>query len=198
MKTRISLLLFLIVLPLALGGSVPALADDDDDVRSITGDIGWVVPQWGNVKIWFHFDVREADDDDHEAEGLCSWMLYNENNPEGQRWRYVDTRPTCVVFGKYQGKPAATFVTQIVNKIGFGQGEPGQYAVVWVLDGGTPGSAGDMWAKPSYQDPPPTWIEFWPADEPPDCEDFLPKDLPKDLIPPQPMTAEGGDLVIHE
>jgi hypothetical protein len=195
MKKRILILLLLIVLPFTLGGSVPALADDDEG-GSIKGDIGWVVPQWGNVKIWFHFDVRATDDDDYDAEGLCSWMLYNENNPAGEQWRYLDTRPTCVAFGKYRGEPAATFVTQIVNKIGFGQGEPGQYAVVWVLDGGTPGSAGDMWAKPSYQDQP-VWIEFWPEDEPPDCEDYLPRDLPKDLMPPMPIAAEGGDLVIH-
>jgi hypothetical protein len=192
MKKRISILLVLTVFPLLLGASVPGLAWHP---RRISGDIGFTVPEWGNPKVWFHFDVLQLSRRTHRAWGQVSWILYNESL-EGEQWRYLTTRPTCVIFGEYQERPAATFVVQIVTKTGFGQGEPGEYAVVWVLDGGTPGSEGDFWAKPSYQDQP-DWIEFWPEDDPPACEDYPPEDLPEGLIPPQPVAVQGGDLVIH-
>jgi hypothetical protein len=192
MKKRMLVLLVSLTALLMLTASTPILPRYP---RKVSGDIGFTVPPWfGNPKVWFHFDVLSLSRWSDRAWGQVSWILYREDL-EDEKWRYLTTRPTCVVFGEYEGQPAATFVVQIESKTGFGQGEPGEYAVVWVLDGGEPGSAGDLWAKPSYQDDP--WIEFWPEDERPDCRDYMPEDLGAQLDPPLPIAVQGGDLTIQ-
>ena len=188
MKRRILILLVLVVALFAFTGSTSISSRRR---RGITGSVGFYVPEWGppqarGVRIWMHYNVREIGRKRRRASGQVSWMIYNEL----LGWRYVDSSPVCVVFGKHEGKPAAVFVSRIVNKIGWGPGEPGEYAYYWVRDGGTPGSEGDQWGATNYQYEP--FIEFWPADDPPPCKYFTPDH------PPQPISVQGGDLVISD
>jgi hypothetical protein len=186
MKKRKVILLALIAVLVLFAGSTTALALYN---RRITGHVGFFVPEWGppsnpGVAISMYYDVRELGKSGR-ARGQVSWMIYHED----MGWRHVDSRPICVVFGEHEGKSAAVFVARIVNKVGWGPGEPGEYAYYWVRDGGTPGSEGDQWGSKSYQYDP--FIEFWPADDPPPCEYYVPDH------PPQPIDVQGGDLVIR-
>lgn len=181
MKRRILIILVLMGLLLTIGGSAPALAWFP---RRITGDIGFTAPpEWGiDLLLWIHFSVYEINPVTHRGWGQCSWMIWNEE----LGWRYLDSRLSCVMFGEHEGKPAAAFVSQIVRRMGWGEGEPGEYAYFWVRDGGTPGSEGDQFGINYYSLDP--FIEFWPEDEPPPCEY---------LTPDERIDVEGGDLAIH-
>lgn len=184
MKKRALILLVLMVLPFMLGGSAPALADSPG---KITGGVGFLVPQWGDLRIWIRLNVHEVDPGTHQAAGWCRWKIYSQD----LGWRHVGARPTCVVFGEGDDEGTAVLVAQIVSQRGWRSGdydEVGRYTKFWVRDGGTPGSAGDQWNMQSYQFDP--WIEFWPEDEPPDCESFTPDEDP-------PIDVENGNLMIH-
>jgi hypothetical protein len=182
MKRRVLIVVGLAVL-LVLLGSVSALAWS---ARRVKGDVAFhSPPEWyvdPPLKLWMHFDVLKVGRKGDRAWGQVSWMIHSETDG----WRYFDSRPTCVVFGEHDGKPAAAIVTQITERIGWGWGEPGEYAYFWVRDGGAPASEGDQWGMSYYSFDP--FIEFYPEDEPPPCEYFTP-----DLL----IDMEGGDLTVR-
>ena len=85
--------------------------------------------------------------------------------------------PTCVTFS--ESAQAAVFVVQIDSRSGWGEGEPGQYILFWVRDGGTPGWNGDKF----------TTLTWPPQDTAPDC-----KYREADFIF---ATIDEGNLMIH-
>jgi hypothetical protein len=183
MKKRI-LIVAALTIVLGLVGSTSASAWF---LRRVQGDIGFhSPPQWGAdppVLLWMHYDVTEINSRTHRAVGRVSWILFKE---EFGGWRYVDSRPVCVVFGEHEGKPAAAIVTRLTERVGWGPGEPGDYAYYWVRDGGTPASEGDAWGSQVYSTDP--FVEFHPPDDPPPCEYFTPG---------LPIDSEAGDLNIQ-
>lgn len=181
MAKRILMVLVLVAV-LTLVGSRFAQATA---FRRVEGDVAYrSPPEWyidPPLKIWMHYDVQQIGRS-HHVSGQVSWMMYSETDG----WRYLDSRPTCMVIGEHEGKPSAVIVTQIVERIGWGWGEPGEYAYFWVRDGGTPGSEGDQWGMAYYSFDP--FTEFYPANDPPPCEYFTPF---------LQIAIEGGDLDIR-
>jgi hypothetical protein len=178
MKKRILIALVLVTMFLIPGGSAPALADSPGKV---TGLAYFPVPEWGDLRIWLSFDVREVNPLTHQATGMVHAQLYSPTDG----WKRLDFRPECVVFGTDSD---AVFVVEILRKEGWGQGAPGEHGRWWVHDGGTPGKQGDQWMIESSD--PENWIEYWPIDVPaPDCESFTPDQ--------SPINVEEGNLVIH-
>lgn len=176
MKKRILILLLLMTLPLILGGSTPALAGSP---RAIVGHTAFWAPFAGGMDIFLDLDVREVNPDTHEATGSCSWTIWHEE----MGWRQLDAHPTSVVFD--EGTQTAVFVSRIIHKTGFGEGEPGEYAFFWVRDGDP-----DQWGSAIYQADP--FREFWPRGNPPACEYFDPADLGRPIL-----DVELGALAIH-
>ena len=168
MKMRVLTVLGLVTVFLVSVVSAPSLAKSP---RKITGGIQFG-PVFALQKGWLRFNVQETDAGSNSATGQVRWKEYKED--EG--WRRVTANATCVTFGE-DGQTALVAV-QIVRKTGWGLGEPGQWMVFWVHDGGTPGSEGDQFASPLWP----------PADEDPGCEYFT----PGFKIP-----VVGGNLVIH-
>ncbi len=181
MKKRILIVLVLVTMFLIPGAPAPALADSPGKV---TGSAYFPVPDWGNLRIWLNFNVREVNPVTHQATGLVRAQLYSPTDG----WKRLDFRPECVVFGTdSDGKKTAVFVVEILRKEGWGQGAPGEHGRWWVRDGGTPSKQGDQWMIQSYDTP--NWIEYWPKNIPaPDCESFTPDELP--------ITVNHGNLVI--
>ena len=176
MKKRNLMLLVSVALPLMLAGSAPALAGSP---RGIVGHIAFQAPFEGGMDLFVDFDVHEVNPDTHKATGSCSWTIWHEE----MGWRQLDAHPTCVLFD--EGSQTAVFVSRIVHKTGFGQGEPGEYAYFWVRDGDP-----DQWSSKIYQATP--FYEFWPRGKPPTCEYFDPSDLGRPIF-----SVELGDLAIR-
>jgi hypothetical protein len=184
MKKRILIALVLVAMFLIPGGSTPALADSPGKVTGLTY---FSVPDWGNLRIWLSFDVREVNPVTHKATGLVLAQLYSPTDG----WKRLALRPECVVFGKdSDGKKTAVFVVEILRKEGWGQGAPGEHGKWWVRDGGTPGKQGDQWLIQYYDPDPDNWTEYWPVTVPaPDCESFKSDDTP--------LNVARGNLVIR-
>jgi hypothetical protein len=168
MKTRILIVLVLMIMALVAVGTAPALAKSP---RKITGGVQFG-PVFSLQKGWLRFDVQESDADTHSATGQVRWKEYNKDDG----WRHVTANATCVTFG--EDEQTALVAVQIVSRTGWGLGDPGQWMVFWVHDGGTPGSEGDEFASPLFP----------PADEYPGCEYF---------VPDFKVPVVGGDLMIH-
>jgi len=134
------------------------------------------------MDIFMDFDVREVNPDTHKAKGSCSWTIWHEE----LGWRQLDAHPTCVVFD--EDTQTAVFVSRIVHKTGFGDGEKGEYAYFWVRDGDPDDP--DQWSSKIYQADP--FYEFWPKGKPPACEYFDPADIGRPIL-----DVELGDLAIH-
>lgn len=170
MKKRIVLMLALIATFLLPGGTRPVLADG---IRGVTGGIHFTASAFG-MEGWMRFDVHAAESG-NLASGWLRWQEYNESDG----WRHLIAHPTCVVFSESGGAPAAAFVVQIDSKSGWGEGEPGQYILFWVRDGGTPGRNGDQF----------TTLTWPPQGTAPDCEYSEPGFLF--------ATIDAGNLMIH-
>jgi hypothetical protein len=173
MKTKvfITILSLGLVLVATLLAAVEATSAKVEVPRKITGGV-----QFGPVfdldKGWVRFNVHETNPDTNTATGWVRWKEYKAD--EG--WRRVSADATCVTFG--EDEQTALVAVQIVDKSGWGLGEPGQWMVFWVHDGGTPGREGDEFDSPLWP----------PADEFPGCDYFT----PEFKIP-----VTGGNLVIH-
>jgi len=169
MRKRIVFIVMLVAAFLLTTGMTPALADG---MRGVTGGIHFTAAAFG-MEGWMQSNVHATGEG--KASGWLRWQEYNEIDG----WRRVIAHPTCVVFSESSGAPAAAFVVQIDSRRGWGEGEPGQYILFWVRDGGTPGRNGDEFTTLT-----------WP-----------PQDAPLDCVYSEPgfifATIDAGNLVIH-
>jgi hypothetical protein len=168
MKKRIPILLVLMMSLLMLGGAASAGAGA---ARKVTGGIQWSFP---GHRGWFEMDILEVGPG--EAQGSVNLKEYE----EGLGWRRWKGHPICVAFGEgFAGEPAASFVVQIDSISGWGPGEVGQYMKLWVSDGGTPATEGDLAGV----------IVFPPRHNQPNCGFRRPRGF---------WPLDGGDLTIHD
>ena len=139
--------------------------------RTVNGEIDFSNEEWG-ITGWLHFDAAEIDPDTNKAAGSVRWVEYDLDN----ELRYVTADAHCISFGE-DGKSAVLSV-QIVDKLGWGDGEPGQWLNFWLHDGGSPGATVDTFST-----------TFWPpVDAEPGCAYVSPE---------YEVLAAGGDLVFR-
>ena len=146
--------------------------------RKITGGF-FSVEYFGIDRGQFNFNIHEVDQETGEARGFTHWKEYK----EGSGFRYVHAYPVCIDFGEYEGQPAAVFVTKVSSISGWQDPAEfeGELFKIWVLDGGTPGSAGDAWSS----------IGPWPPTD--NLEDYgCTYEDPAFQFP-----VNGGNLVVH-
>lgn len=151
--------------------------------RMLTGGAYFYVPEWGGVKIWTAFAIREIDPVTGTAEGSVEATVYDPSTG----WKSLVFVPECV---KFEDR-TVTMVLEVTQKTGVGNGEVGEHAKWQVYDGGNPGAAEDTWTIKNYQLDP--WIEYWPAGVPaPDCASF---EADPDWEPP--LNVTHGNLIVH-
>ena len=102
--------------------------------RSVSGDIMYFVPEWGNLGIAMFVNVEEVDPNTHEAKGSFNWRIVSPEAQEGTHSRLVDTEAKCILFGKdvVGGNLADVTIVSQITRRGWGQGEPGEYAFFWI------------------------------------------------------------------
>jgi len=166
MGKRIAILMVLMAV-VVLGGTPSAKADA---ARKVTGSVQWGSPGW---RAWLEANIHEVAPG--EAKGNISLKEYDEE----LGWRRWKGHPICVAFGEgVNGEPVASFVLQIDRIRGWGPGEAGQYAKLWLSDGGSPATKDAA------------GLVVWPpVDAQPDCGYE------------EPWAAwplDGGNLVIHD
>ena len=167
MRKKMPILLVLMMSVLTLGAATAGA----DAARAVTGGIQW---SFLGSSAWFEMDIHEVAPG--EAKGPVNLKEY----VEGLGWRRWKGHPICVAFGEgFAGEPAASFVVQIDSISGWGPGEVGQYMKLWVSDGGTPATEGDLAGV----------IVFPPRDHQPNCGFRRPKGF---------WPLDGGDLTIHD
>jgi hypothetical protein len=109
-------------------------------------------------------------------------------------WKVVDSEARYVLFGEDFAEEAAdsvVIITQIIDKKGFGEGEPGEYAYMWFQESGDGEQA--LWAMRYYSLDP--FLEFFPPDQPPAVEyAFLEQMVAED--PALPIAMDVGSLRI--
>jgi hypothetical protein len=173
MKKRILILLMLVTVPLGLAA---ASADSEAPGRKVTGDAWFTAPWEGGMTIWLSLDIREVNPKTHRATGQVNWKIWHDE----WGWRELDAHPSCVLFGADvdEDPNTAIFVSRIVHKSGWGEGEPGEYAYWWVRDGEP-----DQFGINYFSFDP--FLEFWPRGKPTACAYFSPgmlHDLQGDLV----------------
>ena len=114
-------------------------------VRAVSGQFGFPAPEEWGVDLWVtqDFDVVEVDPASHTATGKLNWGVYDYDVRE---WKRIESDVKYVLFDESQ--KAAMVVSQITNKTGPGEGEPGEYACFWVRDD----EAGDQFGMHYYSD----------------------------------------------
>ncbi len=167
--------------------------------RQVQGELYFAsVPEWGGVAISMEIDAVETNAETHEAAGTLNWRNFLPAPGEGETyWKVVDSQPRYIFFGAdVPGADPNTVVilTQIDNKMGWGQGEPGEYGAFWFRDGGA--DASDQWGNTIYSFDP--WYEFYPADAPPLAEGYFGIERLQEEDPVLPLTAELGNIVITQ
>ncbi len=201
---RISVLLSAMLLVTLLVGAcqpivAPTAMEDGSDLRSVTGELFLAgVPEWGGIGIAFDVAVDEVNAETHEALGHVKWRNFMPAMEEGvPDWKVVDAEARYVLFGEdfENGEPgSAIIIAQIVDKAGFGEGEPGEYAYLWFHDGDAADGEPALWAMRYYSLDP--FLEFFPADQPPaveytDLETMIAED------PALPIGIDVGNLRIN-
>lgn len=176
MNKKISVVMILTVSFIIMLGVTSVAAKP---ARKITGSFQW---DWPGFHGWGTLNVHETTSG--EAEG---WIKFLEKKVvDGEEITiYWEANVFCVDFYEYEGNPAAAFVIQADRVRGdeWWDGDVGQYWTVFVVDGGTPGRAGDLIGA--------TWdLVNWPSFNHPGC-DF--DDEPDWFIP-----SAGGNIVIHD
>ena len=156
------------------------------------------VEQWGGVAVSLRFDVREVNPETHEAAGFVDWRNFQPQPPDGEPyWKAVDGDARYIFFGADVpgGDPnTVVVIPQITSKLGWGQGEPGEYGYFWFRDGGE--TEPDQWGMRYYSMDP--WYEFYPAGQPPiEPGYFTAAEMQAD-DPVLPLDIEGGNLTISQ
>lgn len=201
MRTLWGLLSLLLMVAL-LGACQPIVAPDAGmDMpagRSARGELLLAdVPDWGGIGIYLDVDVQEVDAETHQATGHVNWRNFMPGMEEGvPDWKLVNAEARYALFGEdfANGDPGTVIIiSQIVEKQGFGQGEPGQYAYFWFRAGGA-GEEPAAWAMKYYSFDP--FQEFFPDDAPPAVE-FIPLDALASEDPALPIVADVGGLQIQ-
>jgi hypothetical protein len=173
------------------GGTVPAPSEvvsqaetvqAESSTRNLKGEFQFPSPAAWPVDLWitFEVDIHQLDPETHEADGVVNWGVYYFEHDE---WKRIKSDVEYVFFD--EGGKAAVFVTQITEKTGPGEGEPGEHACYWVRDG----ELGDQFGIHYYSDfhPEVGFKEFWPEDELPELAYTEPQ---------LPIDVELGDLVV--
>jgi hypothetical protein len=201
---RISVLLSAMLLVTLLAGAcqpivAPTAMEDGSDLRSVTGELFLAgVPEWGGIGIAFDLAVDEVDAATHEAVGHVNWRNFMPAMEEGMPdWKVVNAEARYVLFGEdfENGEPGSVIIiAQIVDKAGFGQGEPGEFAYLWFHESGADGGEPALWAMRYHSLDP--FLEFFPADQPPaveytDLETMIAED------PALPIGTDVGELRIN-
>jgi hypothetical protein len=184
MKKRIVLVLVLVAAFLLPGGTRPALAKR---ISGVTGGVGLEPPDWGDYfRVWIEFNVHQSNPSTYEADGTITARVYNPT----LGWKRLWFKAECVSFGKVDGKPAATLVAKIERREGWDNistaGDPGEYLKWQLIDGGTPGSRGDVWRLQYYDYG--HFVEYWPTYPDGGCDNFRADET---------NYVDYGNLVIH-
>ncbi len=203
MRTILTTVLLLAVASLLCTACQPVQAMPDTQTsapsRQVQGELYFPgVPEWGGVAVSMEIDVAETNAETHEATGTINWRNFLPAPGEGETyWKVVDSQPRYIFFGADEpgGDPnTVVILTQIDSKMGWGQGEPGEYGVFWFRDGGA--DTPDQWGNIVYSFDP--WYEFFPADAPPLAEGYFDIDRLQGEDPALPLTAELGDITISQ
>jgi hypothetical protein len=184
MKKRIVLVLVLVASFLLPSGARPVLAHG---IRGVTGGVGLEPPDWGDYfRVWIEFNVHQLNPSTYEADGVIRARVYNPTFG----WKHLWYKAECVSFGEVNGKPAATLVAKIERREGWNDiptaGKPGEYLKWQLIDGGTPGSRGDVWRLQYYDYA--NFVEYWPMYPDGGCNDF---------VADETNYVDYGNLVIH-
>ena len=178
MKKRI---LFVVVLTVSLVMLVGTTSASAQPNRKITGSWQW---DWPGFHGWGQINVHEVGPG-NAAKGMVQLHEVREEEEEMVHWQ---AHAVCVDFytDEATGHPAAAFVVQADRVKGsWWDGKEGDYWTIFVVDGGTPGSEGDLIGA--------TWDpdreNWYPKAEFPGC-DFV--EDPDWFIP-----SKGGNFTVH-
>ena len=134
--------------------------DQTDALRRIEGKFGFPSPEAWGVDLWItqNFDVVELDSRTHEATGTLDFGVYDVDQRE---WKWIKSDVKHVLFD--EADEAAMVISQITEKTGSGEGEPGEYAYFWVRDG----ESLDQFGMLYYSDfhPEAGFKEYFPSDD---------------------------------
>ena len=152
--------------------------------RVLTGTAYFYVEEWGGVKIWQNYYIKEINPTTNAVKGIVYVTVYD---PSVNGWKSLVMVPECAKFKDH----TLTIVMEVVHKTGVGNGEVGEHAKWQVFDGGSPGNNKDTLTILDYQLDP--WIEYWPVGvKAPTCDSFNP-----DPDWEAPLYVTNGDLTIH-
>lgn len=184
MRMRIVPVLVLLATFLLPSSTSPAFAKR---ISRVTGGVGLEPPDWGDYfRVWIELNVHQLDPSTYEANGKIRARVYNPTLGWKRLWYNVE----CVSFSEVDSKPAATIVAIIERRVGWDDvptaGNPGEYLKWQLIDGGTPGSRGDVWRLQYYDYD--NYVEYWPMYPDGGCSDFRADET---------NYVDYGNLVIH-
>ena len=199
---RTQITICVVLASLLLSGCQPLVLQDSSDLeaempalRTVQGEIYLPsVPEWGGTTVTMDFDFAELDPDVHTAAGYINWRNVIPGLAAGEpHWKAVESEVKYVFFGEdVPGQDPHCFavLTQITDKQGWGEGQPGDYAYFWFRDG-VDGMA-DQWGMKYYSFDP--FAEFYPAAEAPVGEGYLGVTEALESDPVLPLDVETGGL----
>jgi hypothetical protein len=165
------------------GGEALAVAPVSSQ-RAVNGQFGFPSPRAWGVDLWItqDFAVREVDSATHSAAGKVNWGVYD---VLARQWKLIKADARYVFFD--DGGQNALVLSQITEKGGEGEGEPGEYAAFWVHDSGKQDQFGMFYYSDFHPDL--GFKEFFPADDLPPLEYAAPAEV---------IAVEIGDVVIGQ
>lgn len=189
---------FVVLLSLVFSACQPIQPATSAPLRAVKGDIYAMVPEWGNIAISLHVDVRQINPATHAASGSVNWSIYSFTPQEGGNWRVLASQAKYAIFGaEIPGADPDTVVliTQLTAHSGWGQGVPGEYAYFWLKDSGQADGKGDQWGDVVYKLDP--WTEYFPENDPPSLTNYITvEQMQQSSAGVLPLTIEMGNVQI--
>jgi hypothetical protein len=181
----------------------PELATNDaaqaPSLRHVDGELYFSkIPCWGGSALTLSLNIDEVDPFAHTASGAIAWNSGDGTSPAAQvEDQRVEAAVTHIFFGADEpaGDPAGmVIVAQVLTADGGAAGKRGDFAYIWLRDGGP--DRADQWGIFPYSVEP--RVEFFPYDRSPAALGYFDVQAMQLTDPWFPLVAAAGDVVLEE